>query len=88
MLNEDIIKSYIPEIKKFHSHSNNEVKNFSIELTRSINNLLERNITKEEFNDGNTLGIPTSNEVSEEEILARKSLNYIKERVLEFYVSG
>jgi hypothetical protein len=84
---KDIAKSYLPEIEKFYSFSSDAlVQGFALELGKNANQLFLGEITLATFNDKKYLN-PLEASADENKI-ARSSLNYIKDRIIEFWVDG
>jgi hypothetical protein len=77
------IPSYIPYMQEFVTYPNKEVSKFAKDLIANTNKLLSNNISIDQFKIGNNLKI--TEDMSDQEKLARSSLNYMKSRVIEFY---
>jgi hypothetical protein len=85
-LRKDIARKYLPDIKKFTSHNDALVQGFALELAQQAEKLFSGEITIEQFKDKQYINpLETDNDNDKQ---ARLSLNYMKDRISEFWVDG
>ena len=85
-LRKEIARKYLPDIKAFSTHTDAEVQSFALALAQKAERLFASEITVEQFKDRqylNPLEAPTDDSKQ-----ARTSLNYMKDRIAEFWVDG
>jgi hypothetical protein len=85
-LSKDIARKYLPDIKKFTSHNDALVQGFALELAQQAEKLYSGEITIEQFKDRQYLNPLEA--TTDDDKLARTSLNYMKDRIAEFWVDG
>jgi hypothetical protein len=85
-LRKEIARKYMPDIKAFSTHTDAEVQSFALELTQRAEKLFTGEITLEQFKDRYYLN-PLEAQ-TEDSKLARTSLNYMKDRIAEFWIDG
>jgi hypothetical protein len=85
-LRKEIARKYLPDIKKFASHHDALVQGFALTLEQKAEKLFAGEITLENFKDRQYIN-PLEAE-TEDSKLARTSLNYMKDRIAEFWVDG
>jgi len=85
-LRKDIARKYLPDIKAHASNADADVQSFALELAQHAEKLFSGEITIEQFKDRQYLNPLEA--ATDEGKLARTSLNYMKDRIAEFWVDG
>ncbi len=83
---KEIARKYLPDIKKFSSHDNSTIQGFALALEQKAEKLFNGEITIENFVDRQYLNPLDAK--NDDEKLAMTSLNYMKDRIAEFWVDG
>jgi hypothetical protein len=85
-LRKEIARKYLPDIKKFSSHSDAEVQSFALTLAQQAEKLFSGEITIEQFKDRQYINPLEANNDDDKQV--RLSLNYMKDRISEFWTDG
>ena len=83
---KEIARKYLPDIKAFTINNDADVQGFALALAQKAEKLFNGEITIEQFKDRQYLNPLEAK--TEEGKLARTSLNYMKDRIAEFWVDG
>lgn len=77
------LTNYILHAKKFIEYENVSIRDFATVVSNNAEKLIAGEITEVQYQDGIYLDVSVA--ANDKETLAVTSLNYIKDRILEFY---